>query len=73
MKRNINKPDRIVRAIIGIISIILSVTNFFEDNIVDTGLLVLGVVLITASIIQICPLYFFLGLNSYKKKKLKMY
>ena len=73
MRRNINKPGRIARAVIGIVSITLSVTDVFEDNFVDNGLMVLGVVSIAASIIQICPLYYFLGINATKTKKLKMY
>jgi heme/copper-type cytochrome/quinol oxidase subunit 4 len=73
MKKNINKTDRIVRAIIGIILIALSVADFFEDTIVDNAFLIVGAVLILASIIQICPLYYFLGINTHKKKKFKMY
>lgn len=73
MKRNINKPGgRIIRAIIGIVSILLSCIDLFEDDIVDIGLLIIGVILIVASIIQICPLYYFLGIND-NKTKIKMY
>ena len=73
MKRNINKYGRLTRAIIGVFSIAASIVDFFEDDIVDNGLLIIGVVLIAAAIIQICPLYYFLGINSSKTNKLKMY
>jgi len=73
MKKNINKSGSIVRAIIGIVSIALSLANFFEDSIIDNGLLVIGVILIVASVVQICPLFYFLGINTNKSKKMKMY
>ncbi|RZK12126.1 MAG: DUF2892 domain-containing protein [Flavobacterium sp.] len=73
MKKNINKSGSIIRAIIGIISITLSVADFFEDSMIDYGLFGIGVIMIIASVIQICPLYYFLGLNDNKTKKLKMY
>lgn len=73
MKKNINKSGSIVRAIIGIVSIALSLADFFEDSIVDNGLMVIGVIMIVASIVQICPLFYFLGINTNKSKKLKMY
>ncbi|MDR6967807.1 heme/copper-type cytochrome/quinol oxidase subunit 4 [Flavobacterium arsenatis] len=73
MKKNINKTGSIVRAIIGIVSIALSLADFFEDSIVDNGLMIIGVILIVASIIQICPLFYFLGINTNKSKKVKMY
>lgn len=73
MKRNINKSGRIVRAIIGVFSIALSIANTFEDTIVDIGLLVIGAVLVVASVIKFCPLFYFLGIDTNKAKKLKMY
>ena len=73
MRRNINRLGSIIRAIIGIILIALSVADFFEDSIIDYSLLAIGVILIIASVIQICPLYYFLGINDNKTKKLKMY
>lgn len=73
MKKNINKSGRIFRASIGIVSILLSVADFFEDDVLDKGLLVVGVILLIASIVQICPLYSFLGINKHTTKKLKMY
>ena len=73
MRRNINKSGRIVRAAIGIVSIALSVADFFEDKFVDNGLIIIGVICIVAAIVQICPLYTFLGINANKPKKLKMY
>lgn len=73
MKKNINKSGRIARAIIGIIAVALSLTDFFEDQIVDIGLLIMGAVLLIAAVAQMCPLYHFLGINTYKTKKIKMY
>lgn len=73
MKRNINRSGSIVRAIIGIVSITLSFAISFEDDIVNYGLFAVGAVLISAALIQICPLYYFLGINSNKAKKMKMY
>ena len=73
MKKNINKSGRIARAVIGIASIALSVVDFFEDSIINYGLFAIGAVLVVASVIQICPLYYFLGINANKTKKLKMY
>ncbi len=73
MRRNIDKAGSIIRAVIGIVSIALSFADLFEDNLVSYVLFAIGVVLIFASLIQICPLYYFLGMNSNKAKKMKMY
>ncbi|MFY0482213.1 YgaP family membrane protein [Flavobacterium sp. PLA-1-15] len=73
MRRNVNRSGSILRAIIGIVSITLSFTIFFEDEIVNYGLFAIGAVLIVAALIQICPFYYFLGLNDNKTKKMKMY
>lgn len=73
MKRNINSLGRIVRAVIGVVLIVLSVAGIFQDEIVDIAFLIFGAVFILASLIQFCPLNFFLGINHYKTKKVKMY
>ena len=74
MKRNINMSGRVFRAIVGIVFVFLYVLDPLEDNIINFGLLFIGGVLLIASIVQVCPLYYFLGINATKKtKKLNMY
>lgn len=73
MKKNINKSGRIARLVIGILSLVLSLADFFEDSFLDMALLAIGIVLIIAALVQFCPLYYFLGINTNKSKKVKMY
>jgi len=73
MKRNVSKTELIIRLILGIIMLLTSFTDVLEDKLIDLVLLFLGSVLIVSAIIRFCPLYFFLGLNTNKPKKTKMY
>jgi uncharacterized membrane protein HdeD (DUF308 family) len=74
MRKNFNKSGRFVRFILGAIALILSLTNYFEDPLIGYVLLGLGIVLIVTAIIQFCPLYYFLGIDTFKSKnKMKMY
>jgi len=74
MKKNISAYGRVIRFVVGILALVAAFTDFFEDGFLDQLLLVLGIVLLLTAILQFCPLYYFLGVNMYnKKKKIKMY
>ena len=70
MKRNVGNTDRFVRIILGIILLLL-----FLSNIIDNGAkwLILGVsvILIITSFATFCPLYAILGKNTSEVKKRK--
>jgi hypothetical protein len=70
MKRNVGNTDRFVRIILGIILLLL-----FLSNIIDNGAkwLILGVsvILIITSFATFCPLYAILGKNTCEVKKRK--
>ena len=74
MKKNISAYDRVIRLIIGIVALVAGFTDFFEDAFLNQGLLVIGIILLLATVLQFCPVYYFLGVNTLqKKKKIKMY
>ncbi len=67
MKKNMGNPDRIIR----VIAAIIFSTLYFTHTVTGTFgmlLLVLGAVLLATSIINFCPLYTLLGVNTCKKK-----
>ena len=74
MKKNISVYDRVIRLVIGIVALVAAFTDFFEDAFLDQASLVIGIVLVLATVLQFCPVYYFLGINTFqKKKKIKMY
>ena len=73
MKKNISVYGRITRLVIGVVALIVAFTDFFEDAFLDKLLFGAGIVLLLSSIFQFCPLFYFLGISTYQKKKIKMY
>ncbi len=66
MKPNVGNTDRIIRAIAGVILILLGL--FVADATLPTViLLVLGVILVATAAIRFCPLYLPFKINTLKK------
>jgi hypothetical protein len=66
MKANIGSLDKVIRIFLAIVFAILYITKMVEGT-VSIILLVVGGVLLLTSIINFCPLYAIMGLNSNKK------
>jgi len=67
MKKNIGPTDKIIRIVIAVIIMAL----YYFGKISDTTamvLLVIGIVLLLTSLINFCPLYRIIGVNTCKKK-----
>ncbi len=74
MKKNVSKPDRFIRAAIGLLVLFTSFTQFFEDDFIENALAVLGIYLLFTAIFSCCVLYSFLGIHTEDpNKKMKMY
>ena len=68
MKKNMGSVDRVIRALIALVIIILFFTNAISGTLAVVLLVLAGVFIIT-SILSICPLYLLLGINTLKKKE----
>jgi hypothetical protein len=66
MKANIGSLDKVIRIFLAIAFAMLYITKMVEGT-VGLILLVVGGILLLTSIINFCPLYSILGLNSNKK------
>jgi len=66
MKANIGSLDKVIRIFLAIVFAMLYITKMVEGT-VSVILLVVGGVLLLTSIINFCPLYAIMGLNSNKK------
>jgi hypothetical protein len=66
MKANIGSLDKVIRIFLAIVFAILYITKMVEGT-VSIILLVVGGILLLTSIINFCPLYAIMGLNSNKK------
>ena len=67
MKKNMGNLDRIIRIIAAIIFSALYFTGMVTGTF-GMVLLVLGAVLLATSLINFCPLYTLLGVNTCEKK-----
>ncbi|MCZ2460820.1 MAG: DUF2892 domain-containing protein [Chitinophagales bacterium] len=67
MKSNIGSTDKIVRILLAIVIAVLYFTKVISGT---TGiiLLVLGVILLLTALINFCPIWAMLGINTKKKK-----
>jgi len=66
MKKNVGTVDQIVRILLAVVIAVL----YFNEVITATTaiiLLVVAAVLVLTSIINFCPIYYFLGISSRKK------
>ncbi len=66
MKKNMGGMDRIIRIIFAVVVAILYFTGKVEGTLA-TVLIVLAAVFLLTSIINFCPLYTVLGINTGKK------
>ena len=74
MKKNFNKSGRFIRVVIGLSLLVLGFTNFFGDDLLGKIAIGLGFFLLLTALIYFCPLFYFLGIDTFKSgKKPKMY
>ena len=66
MKKNISNPDRIVRAIAGLV-IVFFYLNGTITGTLGTILAIVALVLIVTGAVTFCPLYAMLGISTRKK------
>jgi quinol-cytochrome oxidoreductase complex cytochrome b subunit len=65
MKVNESKTDRIIRVVVGVIFLVLFLTNTVA-GILGTILLVLGIILLVTGFLGFCPLYTLLKISTNK-------
>lgn len=70
MKKNVGTGDRFLRVMIGVIALILGLSEMLEGTVKWVALGVGAVMVVTASV-QFCPLYTLLGINTCKVKPKK--
>jgi len=67
MKKNIGPIDKFVRILIAAIIMALYYFGYISDTLAMV-LLVIGIILLLTSLINFCPLYKIIGVNTCKKK-----
>ena len=68
MKKNMGKPDRIIRIILAIVMSTLAMTGLVTGTLAIILLAVAGIFLLT-SIVSMCPLYNIIGFNTCPRNK----
>ena len=64
MKRNESNQDRGIRAVVGIIALLIGL--FAVGGFLRALLIIVGLVLVTTAAVGFCPLYRLLGINTCK-------
>lgn len=72
LKKNVGNIDQWIRIAIGIIFIILYQSNTAK-GVFGIVLLVLAGILFITALVNFCPIYILLGINTCKKNKAKKY
>ncbi len=72
LKKNVGNIDQWIRIAIGIIFIILYQSNTAKGAFGIVLLVLAGILFITA-LVNFCPIYILLGINTCKKNKAKKY
>ena len=73
MRKNLNRTDGLIRAILGITGVSLFFIEVFDSEIVEMIIGIIGVILLVSAIIEFCPLYYFLGIKTRQKRRKKFY
>ncbi len=66
MNVNVGTFDRVVRAVLGAVLVLLYLNSFVIGT-WGAVLLIIGIVLILTALIRFCPIYQVLGLNSCRR------
>ncbi len=66
MKKNMGGMDRIIRIVIALVVTVLYFTEYIEGTLA-TVLIIFAAVFLLTSVINFCPLYTVLGINTGKK------
>ncbi|UMY64508.1 MULTISPECIES: DUF2892 domain-containing protein [unclassified Flavobacterium] len=69
MKANVGRIDRVIRVLLGLALLLAGVFDWFDDGIVSTIGVVVGVILLVTAAVGFCPLYRFLGVRTTRGKK----
>lgn len=67
MKPNIGNTDRIIRAVVGVVFVLLGLLVKFSTAAPSIILLILGIILVVTAAIRFCPLYVPFKFNTLKK------
>ncbi len=67
MKKNMGTADRVIRALVAVIILILYFTHVISGTLAVI-LLILSAVFVVTSLLGFCPLYLLVGLSTRKKE-----
>lgn len=67
MKRNASNQDRGIRAVVGIIALLIGL--FAVGGFLRALLIIVGLVLVITAAVGFCPLYRLLGINTCKVRR----
>ncbi|WP_026706518.1 YgaP family membrane protein [Flavobacterium soli] len=73
MRKNLNRTDGLIRAILGILGIVLFFLEVFQSDKIEMITGIIGVILLFSAIIEFCPFYYFFGIKTRQKHKRKFY
>ncbi len=68
MKKNVGNLDKLIRLIIAVIIVLFFYKGGDEFSTKDIILLFIALVLVVTSLLNYCPIYTILGINTNKKK-----
>ena len=68
MKKNMGDSDKLIRILIAVVIAVLYYTNII-DGTVAIVLMAVGIILLLTSLLNFCPLYKIVGLNTCKAPK----
>ena len=67
MKKNMGTADKVIRALVAVVVLILYFTNVISGTLAVILLILAGIFVVT-SILGTCPLYLLFGINTVKKE-----
>lgn len=73
MRKNINRKDGIIRAILGIALVVAFFFKVIDDELLEIMAGVIGFILLISAVLEFCPLYYFLGIKTRQSRRDKFY
>lgn len=73
MRKNINRKDGVIRAILGIGFVALFFLKLIDDALLEIVAGIIGFILLFSAVTEFCPLYYLLGVKTRQNRRDKFY
>ncbi|MFY0482933.1 YgaP family membrane protein [Flavobacterium sp. PLA-1-15] len=73
MKKNLNRRDGFVRLLLGLACIAAFFMHLFGDELLETVIGIIGLILLASAVFEFCFIYYLLGIKTRHRRRNNLY